>query len=396
MRRFPHLGSRGRRWKPSRRFHGWLAGWLQDRRRARAVVSIPPLQVGLLQFYQPYVGATALRSWVEAENPPANLLAGLVSPVQSAAAGPYVSGNFVWYQVHPYREVAGVRTYPGLSLDQSLSISLATAAVSWGAWSATPTWATGCVVVRWLNWGTYTYRDLSLAAMTAGWTDDGTGWSAPNTLPGGFSNPPTVANVLWNRLSYAKPTAMPTVLSPLGGAAFDSTFGDRLTRNWSEDLRRSVDATMAYWVCPQSEAGGVMSSLRGVYELSFPGNYWCAPPDFTLGDDDEVMISDHVDGDWYLMVHRTDPLEDLYKMDLVRLRDSAQFSASRELPYTALTGASHYLNEGLLATLVFGSSWHWGVQGYGYYDRMALWSRALTDDEVLELFNSGLGWQPVG
>ena len=49
---------------------------------------------------------------------------------------------------------------------------------------------------------------------------------------------------------------------------------------------------------------------------------------------------------------------------------------------------------GMLATLVFGSSWHWNVQGYAFYDRMAVWSRVLTDDEILQLFNSGLGWQP--
>jgi hypothetical protein len=109
-----------------------------------------PLQVGLLQFYQPLAGATTLRSWQESENPPVNLLAGLVAPVQTAAAGPYVAGNYVWYQVHPYREVGGRRTYPGLSLDQGFPISLAAAAVIWPAWTATPDWATGCVVARWL------------------------------------------------------------------------------------------------------------------------------------------------------------------------------------------------------------------------------------------------------
>lgn len=372
--------------------------WLQDRRRFRlaAAAVMSPLQVGLLQFYQPIAGATALRSWDEAESPPGNLLAGLVVPVQTAAAGPYVAGNFVWYQVHPYREVSGVRTYPGLSLDQSLSISLATAAVSWGAWSATPTWATGCVVVRWVNWGTYTYRDLSLAAMTAGWTDDGTGWSAPNTLPGGFSNPPTVAGVLWNRLGYDKPTAMPTVMSPLGGVAFDSTFGDRLARNWSEDLRRDMDGTMAYWLCPMAYSSGVLSSVRGVYDYTFLGNYNCSPPDLSVGDFGELSIADHEEEDWYLVVLRSDTLEDEYKVDLVRLRDEAQFSGSSSLSGTALGAGSDYLNEGMLATLVFGSSWHWGVQGYGFYDRMGVWDRVLTDDEILDLFNSGLGWQPVG
>jgi len=76
-----------------------------------------------------------------------------------------VSGNQVWYQVHPYRFANGVRTYAGVSLDKSFAITLATAAVTWPMWLATPDWVTGFVVVRWVNWGTYDYRDLSLAAM---------------------------------------------------------------------------------------------------------------------------------------------------------------------------------------------------------------------------------------
>ena len=33
MRMFPHQASRGRRWSPARRFRGWLATWMQNRRR---------------------------------------------------------------------------------------------------------------------------------------------------------------------------------------------------------------------------------------------------------------------------------------------------------------------------------------------------------------------------
>jgi hypothetical protein len=35
MRRFPHESRRARRWTAARRFRGWLATWLQDRRRDR-------------------------------------------------------------------------------------------------------------------------------------------------------------------------------------------------------------------------------------------------------------------------------------------------------------------------------------------------------------------------
>jgi hypothetical protein len=199
---------------------------------------------------------------------------------------------------------------------------------------------------------------------------------------------------MWNRTDYNKPSAMLTVSSPLGGVAFDSSFGDRLTRNWSEDLRRDLDGTMAFWFCPLAEASGVVSSLRGVYNYSVLGNYSCWQPDFNYGDNNEVSIGDHVDGDWYLVVLRSDTLLGVYKVDLVRLRDEAQFSGSSPLAGTALSGASDYLNEGMLATLVLGSSWHWNVPGFGFYDRLGMWNRVLTDDEILDLFNNGLGWQP--
>src|SRR5688572_22214534 len=35
MRKLPPIRARGRPWSAARRFHGWLATWLQDRRRAR-------------------------------------------------------------------------------------------------------------------------------------------------------------------------------------------------------------------------------------------------------------------------------------------------------------------------------------------------------------------------
>ena len=37
MRKLPQTGANDRSWSPARRFHGWLATWLQDRRRSRAV-----------------------------------------------------------------------------------------------------------------------------------------------------------------------------------------------------------------------------------------------------------------------------------------------------------------------------------------------------------------------
>jgi hypothetical protein len=138
----------------------------------------------------------------------------------------------------------------------------------------------------------------------------------------------------------------------------------------------------------------VLSSLRGIFTGAFGGNYNCSAPTFSVGDGGEVSVEDHLDGDWYLVVLRSDPLDDLYKVDLVRLRDEAQFSGSSVLASAALSGADDYLTEGVVATLVLGSSWHWNLPGYGFYDRLGMWSRALLDDEILDLFNSGLGWSP--
>ena len=41
MRKLPQSGTRGRPWSAARRFHGWLATWLQGRRRARQNVLLP-------------------------------------------------------------------------------------------------------------------------------------------------------------------------------------------------------------------------------------------------------------------------------------------------------------------------------------------------------------------
>ena len=41
MRMLPIRGNRGRHLTPARRFHGWLATWLQDRRRARVPAAVP-------------------------------------------------------------------------------------------------------------------------------------------------------------------------------------------------------------------------------------------------------------------------------------------------------------------------------------------------------------------
>ena len=52
MRKLPSNGTRGKSWSASRRFRGWLATWLQDRRRGRLLPApvLVPLWPSLLQW----------------------------------------------------------------------------------------------------------------------------------------------------------------------------------------------------------------------------------------------------------------------------------------------------------------------------------------------------------
>jgi len=272
--------------------------------------------------------------------------------------------------------------------------------VLWPVWSATPAWVTGYCVLRLVNSGYAGFRDVAAATMFGGWTDTNTGWSDPSELPADFDHPPTTAKVIWNNLNlFVPPQTFPTVASLFGGVAFDSNFGEALARVMSDDLRRTVDGTFAYWVCP-NENIGVLHGVRGTFAETFGTGYaGVTGTDFSVsngnGSPDSVTATGHEAGDWYLLVQRNDFLTDSFKMDLLRARDGAQFSISANYQALPLTSGDDYWGNGIFGVLCFGSSWHWGVPGYAYYDRMGLWDRALTDTEVLDLFNNGLGWQPA-
>ena len=180
---------------------------------------------------------------------------------------------------------------------------------------------------------------------------------------------------------------MATVLSPFGGVALDSTLGDKLVRAVSDDLRRSLDGTWAFWVCPADGTNGGLSHMRGVNSGSYFLDYSCSAPNLAIGLGGEVSITDHVDGDWYLAVVRNDTLTWSYTIDVFRARDSGRFAASvfDTSGYAALSGEMDYAWEGLWALLALGSSGHWGFQGYGYFDLFGIWDRALGEEEVLEV-----------
>lgn len=378
----------------------WWSLWMQNRRRSRLNVETPqsPLLTGLMQFYLPQSGVTHYKSWNEPEALVSNPFIGLVTPTEDLGSGSYGAGDFIQYQLHPFRESGPSRVYAGVVHQKELTLTSGSSGVLWPPWGATPGWVTGFAMLRFLNASYAGYRVVTLAALLAGWTDSGTGWSSSGALPVDFNSPPTTAKVVWNvQDEYSLPQAVSVVASPLGGWAFDATLGDKLVRALSDDLRRNVDGTMTYWMCPDANTSGVLSSLRGIFTGNMGGNYTCAAPDVSFGDTALVNVPDHQDGDWYLVVIRRDDLADAYQKDLVRLRDGAQFATVDTLEganSTVLTDAEDYFLEGIWGVLVFGSSFHWSQQGYAYYDRLAMWDRALSNDEVLDLFNNGLGWQP--
>ena len=384
----------------SKRGRIWWSLWLQDRRRARSAVATltSSLLVGLRQFYHPAAGLTFCKSWNESEAVPGNPSVGLVAPTAATGSGSYAAGDGLLYQLWAYREGSGQRVYAGVAYQKEVAVSTSGSGCLWPAWTATPGWVTGYAVLRFVNGSYAGFQSITLATMLAGWTDNGGGWSSASALPCAFNNPPVTAKVIWNVFDeYALPEPIAVVASPLGGWAFDATLGDHLARALSDDLRRPVDATMAYWVCPANATNGVLSAVRGIFTENMGGDYTCAGSNLTFGDAAPVTITDHQAGDWYLVVLRRDDLADAYRQDLLRLRDGMPFGTVTTLAgagSTVLSAASDYFSEGIWGVVAFGSSWHWGLQGYAYFDRMGMWERALEDDEVLDLFNNGLGWQP--
>lgn len=351
---------------------------------------------GLLQFYVPQAGVNFLKSWNETEGVPNNPLDGIGMPYSVGWSGSYALGDSIRYDVFPYRQVAQ-RIYAGAVVVYSVTVEAENAAMQWPAWSSYPGWVSGFIVLRYVNGAYAGYLDQSSMTMFAGWTDDAWGWSGPEAMPCSFANPPVTVKVLWNQPDWTEgPLELDTVLSPFGGLAFSSMNGDKLVRVLSDDLRRSLDGTFAFWFCPAAESSGALGAIRGVYSGSYFGNYSCSPPALDFGNSGEIGVLNHQDGDWYLAVVRHDTLTASHTLDLLRERDNARFSASvADLTYIAgLDSESDYLNEGLWALAAVGDSGHWGIHGYAYFDRIGIWNRALTEEEVLDLFNSGLAWQP--
>jgi len=396
MRKHPTIASRGKRWSASRRFHGWLATWLQDRRRSRAFSPVESnLLTGLVQFYQPQASATHLRSWDEDASVPSDPFLGFTGLVLDAISGSYLAGDYVQYQVFPFGTRDGARLYAGVAWMTEIWCSDDNDAVYWEAWFANPTWVTGYAVLRYVNGSLAGHRIVTAAAMFAGWTDDNDGWV--EGLPCGYYDPPNTAKVVWNITSlFSSPPAITTAPSLFGGVAFDSTYGDRLVRVMSDDLRRAPDATLAYWVSPTVETGyNVLHSVRGSATGSFGGNYSVGTEFSVAGVAGSAIATGHVEGDWYLLVMRNDSLGGDHHIDLIRERDGAHFTHSESLTATPLSDADDFLLEGVWGVLVFANSWHYEVPGYALYDRMGIWDRALTNEEVLDLFNNGLGWTPA-
>jgi hypothetical protein len=379
---------------------------LQSRRRLRqrqSLVTVPALEDGLVQFYQPAAGLPYVRSWNESAGVPPDPLAGMVQPVEGTPgeSGGYSEGDVLVYYLFPLQVSESGSLYTGVLRWVQCDIVTDLAPVDWPAWTTSPQWVTDCLIIAIHNGQLYGWRVVSMATMENGWTDDGTGW-APG-LPHEFLIPPVTAKVLWNCNGAfgSAPGNIPVVMSPFGGDAFDASAGANLTRLLSDDLRRLVDCTLAYWVCPLG-SGGVLATVRGIYGANLGGDFADSAGSLIFGDTyywlATVTATDDIEGDWYLAVVRCDSLNDAFKLDLWRLRGETHYTyvgaLSTGAPVNVLDANSDYWLEGLLGVLSVGGSFHWGSPGYGYYDRIGLWNRALTDEEVGNLYNSGLGWAP--
>jgi hypothetical protein len=370
----------------------YLAQRGKHRRHLDATVG--GLQDGLLQFYQVTAGMSHVRSWNETELLPDNPFLGFGDPYsEGASGGSYNADDLVAYFLLPYGENDG-RIYAGISHRLEV-VTVADDAILWPAWTESPGWVTGFTVLRHVNDSPAGYRDVNAATMFGGWRDDNTGWSAA-ALPFDFDQPPTVAKVLWNVLEeFAFPQTMATV--PWSGGTAFSTVDDltQLIREICDDLRRSVTGTLAFWVCPLAD--GSIAALSGDALTSFRIPCSAAGSGLAFGDSGQVFIDGHESGDWYLLVLRNDEAAGTLTIDVIRQRDGVQVSANGALPAYCgpLTGADDYLAEGLGATLSIGGPWFTDVGVPGYFDRIGLWNRRLTEAEVLELFNDGAGWLPV-
>jgi len=375
----------------------WWALQLQKRRRARlsASVSVPPmLDSGLLQFYRAQDGVKVVRSFNETVAVPAEPFAGMASYTALDDSGNYAAGDVVRYYLAPYVTVDGGRVYLGVTTYHVVNVVLADSGIERQEWTSTPTGVDGFTVVRWLNTTTFSHRHLTTASMAAGGVDTGTGWTAG--LPWSFETPMVSAKAMWSRFNHWLPAAMVTEASPLGGVAFDTSTGYQWVRECGDDVARLTDCTTAFWFCPTG-VSGIPWSVRGITQVMFSGGIEGdeeIPAEITIGGNGEIAITDHVPGDWYLIVNRNDTLEGLQKLTAYRLRDSARFDGATDAMGTSLTTGSDYFLEGMLAAVSLGSSWHWNVQGYGYFDRLGIWDRALTSEEIEGLFNFGLGWEP--
>ena len=359
---------------------------------------------GLHDFYRPEAGQVFARSYGVSDAFDGNPMAGFVAPTVSEGSGSYTDVE-PSFRLVAFREVSGVRRYA--TVIQNINPGyISSGSVVWPAWGTLSNWPTGFLLVWSEGPDGEISREVSAATMAAGWVDDGTGWTVG--LPFSYAVPPIVSKTLFRRpYEGAGAGGTPaTVTSPLGGLAFDLTNGDLLTRQMFDDpIRRSMDVTIAYWVCP---------ALNGYYSTMFCGGSWtvqffCEHPDSNLPDmtfngyNFYDSMPDCQADDWFLVVQRGDTFNATLTQDVFRLRDGQQQTHVAPLwdegyagPVAPLNApVDRYFADGLMSALSFGCGFWWGNAGAAYVDRCATWSRPLTDTEVLNLFNNGLGWSPA-
>jgi hypothetical protein len=210
--------------------------------------------------------------------------------------------------------------------------------------------------------------------------------------------------VLWSQGGAATST-VDTVASPLGGLALDTT----TKAAWSVakvGLGMNETVTVAYWLKPGVSGSASMSGLRGVTDalrhMLYASNDGQGVVNFTPDGSEAGILWEDDQADWYLVTVTVDnslAAEWVVRMTMQRLRDGA--AQTRTWAVDPTGGAYQTLDEGFDdwwsgMSMLFGIGGiiYWNGFGAGYFDRIGVWNRALSLEEIDTLYGAGLGWLP--
>ena len=320
------------------------------------------------------------------------------------ASGAYSAGTYYFFYV-PYKVIGGANHVLGLTVAAggAVSIEAPDNAVLLGAPTVTGGNVDGVYLLRYDgDTSACSYRDVGLGVFPL--TDRGTGWTAGMFFS--FSSLPPVQRLLWARADQgSNPETIHVALSPLGGWCFDSELQELVDRLRPDMVVRPT-VTMSFWFCPQDEQSTHAAGMRGIYgssrmHLGFETVESSSLFTMTFGSA-SIDFNDHAAGDWYLVVASIDDAKAdgwLTQLTVQRLRDGATRSATGATdPFggflAAATASSNVWDELAASAWGVGGAMHWGYHCAALYDRIGVWNRVLSAEEVDALYGVGLGWSP--